>query len=74
MDTPTIEEEWIDIAAAAKRQHCATDTIRQHVRKIRATAQPLTDEQKAALEKVFLEHLLEREAKRKTPEAVGTTP
>lgn len=102
------EEEWIDVAAAAERYHCSTQTIRrwamlgelaarrersigrdgrwviktwirvsdlddvfgsaahdEHVRKIRATAQPFTVEQKVALRKVFLEHLLEREAKRK---------
>ncbi|MGP5929137.1 hypothetical protein [Corynebacterium glyciniphilum] len=35
-----------------------------HVRKIRATAQPFTDEQKRALRKVFLAHLLDREEKR----------
>ncbi|MDN6304491.1 MAG: hypothetical protein L0J74_01595 [Corynebacterium sp.] len=38
---------------------------KEHVRKIRATARPFTDEQKVALRKVFLAHLLEREAKRK---------
>lgn len=37
----------------------------EHVRKIRATERPVTDEQKVALRKVFLEQLLEREAKRK---------
>lgn len=110
------EEEWIDIAAAAERHHCAADTIRrcarageltarkektigrdgrrviktwvrvsdldgvfrptaheEHVRKTRATAQPFTDEQKAALEKVFLDHLLEREAKRAKRRTVVTT-
>lgn len=110
------EEEWIDVAAAAERHHCAADTIRrwfrlgelparkersigrdgrwviktwvrvsaldnvfrptaheEHVRKIRATAQPFTDEQKAALKKVFLEHLLEREAKRAKARTVATT-
>lgn len=36
-----------------------------HVRKIRATAQPFTSEQKVALRKVFRAHLLDREAKRK---------
>lgn len=36
-----------------------------HVRKIRATARPLTDDQKNALRKVLLAHLLEREEKRK---------
>ncbi|QOT16822.1 hypothetical protein [Paenarthrobacter sp. YJN-5] len=34
-----------------------------HVRKIRASAPPLTVEQKIAIRDVFLEHLLEREAK-----------
>ena len=110
------EEEWIDIAAAAERHHCSTQTIRrrikqgalaarkegstgrdgrwvlktwvrvsdlddvfrptaheEHVRKIRATAQPFTDEQKAALEKVFLDHLIEREAKRAKARNVSTT-
>lgn len=36
-----------------------------HVRKIRASAQPLTVEQKVAIRDVLLEHLLEREEKRK---------
>ena len=38
---------------------------KEHVRKIHATAQPLTDEQKRAIRKVFLAHQLDREAKRK---------
>lgn len=101
------EDEWIDLAAAARRHHCIPDTIRrwtkryvlerrleesigrdgrwavrawmrvrdldevtgvtarpEHVRKIRATAQPFTDEQKIALRKVFLAHLQDREEKR----------
>jgi hypothetical protein len=45
----------------------------EHVRKIRATAVPFTDEQKIAIRKVFLEHLLEREAKRKLARGDGTT-
>lgn len=36
-----------------------------HVRRIRASAQPLTVEQKIAIRDVFLEHLLEREERRK---------
>lgn len=40
-----------------------------HVRRIRASAPPLTIEQKIAIRDVFLEHLLEREEKRKS---VGT--
>ncbi|MEL0525952.1 hypothetical protein, partial [Neisseria gonorrhoeae] len=44
-----------------------------HVRKIRATAQPFTDGQRAALRKVFLEYLLEREEKRKRVKAGGAT-
>lgn len=36
-----------------------------HVRRIRASAQPLQFEQKVAIRDVFLEHLLEREEKRK---------
>lgn len=36
-----------------------------HVRRIRASAQPLQLEQKVAIRDVFLEHLLEREEKRK---------
>ncbi|WP_156761955.1 helix-turn-helix transcriptional regulator [Microbacterium karelineae] len=36
-----------------------------HVRRIRASAQPLHFEQKVAIRDVFLEHLLEREEKRK---------
>ena len=44
-----------------------------HVRKIRATAQPLTDEQKRAIRKVFLAHLLDREEKRKQARAEGAT-
>lgn len=44
---------------------------KEHVRKIRATAQPLTDEQKVALRKVFLAHLLAREAKRKQARGRG---
>ncbi len=46
---------------------------KEHVRKIRATAQPLTDEQKRAIRKVFLAHLLEREAKRKRARIGGAT-
>ena len=38
----------------------------EHVRRIRASAQPLQFEQKVALRDVLLEHLLEREAKRKS--------
>jgi hypothetical protein len=34
---------------------------------------PFTDEQKIAIRKVFLEHLLEREAKRKLARGDGTT-
>lgn len=45
----------------------------EHVRKIRATAQPFTDEQKLALRKVFLEHILAREAKRKVAAAGGAS-
>ncbi|MDN6281856.1 MULTISPECIES: hypothetical protein [Actinomycetes] len=45
----------------------------EHVRKIRGTARPFTDEQKVALRKVFLEHLLEREEKRKRAKAGGAT-
>lgn len=108
------EEEWIDVAAAAERHDCSTQTIRrwigvgelparkersigrdgrwviktwirvsdldevfrtgaheEHVRKIRATAQPFTDEQKVALRKVLLAHLLEREEKRKQARGRG---
>lgn len=36
-----------------------------HVRRIRASAKPLQFEQKVAIRDVFLEHLLEREEKRK---------
>lgn len=110
------EEEWIDVAAAAERYHCSTQSIRrwirlgelaarkersigrdgrwviktwirvtdlddvfgsaadeEHVRKIRGTAKPFTVEQKVALRKVFLAHLLEREAKRKRTRADGAT-
>ena len=42
-----------------------------HVRKIRATAGPLTDEQKIALRKVLLAHLMDREEKRKRTRAGG---
>lgn len=44
---------------------------KEHVRKIRATTQPLTDEQKVALRKVFLAHLLAREATRKQARGRG---
>lgn len=40
-------------------------TQEDHVRRIRALAPPLTVEQKVAIRGVLLEHLLEREAKRK---------
>lgn len=43
----------------------------EHVRRIRATAPPLSDAQKRAIAKVFLEHLQEREAKRETASAGG---
>jgi len=36
----------------------------EHVRRIRASARPLTAEQKIAIRKVFFDHLLEREARR----------
>lgn len=36
----------------------------EHVRRIRATAQPLTRDQKIVLRKVLLDHLAEKEAKR----------
>lgn len=42
-----------------------------HVRKIRATAQPFTEDQKVALRKVFVAHLLEREDKRKRARSRG---
>lgn len=110
------EDEWIDVAAAAERYHCSTQTIRrwaklgelaerkeaslgrdgrgviktwilvddlermfrpnaheEHLRKIRATAQPFTEEQKIALRKVFLEHILAREVKRKVAAAGGAS-
>lgn len=35
----------------------------EHVRRIRATARPLTTEQRIAIRQVFLDHLLERQAK-----------
>lgn len=110
------EGEWIDVAAAAKRHHCSTQSIwrrirqgslparidevsgrdgrpvietlirvsdlndafgwtahEEHVRRIRASAPPLTVEQKVAICNVFLEHLLEREAKRRNGRIAGTT-
>ncbi|MBB3036285.1 hypothetical protein [Hoyosella altamirensis] len=109
------DDEWLDVATAAERHRCSTQTIRrrirqgvlpartekvrrrdgrpviktlirvsdlndafgwtaqaEHVRKIRATARPLTDEQKVAIRNVFLEHLLEREAKRRSARTDGT--
>lgn len=42
-----------------------------HVRRIRASAPPLTVEQKIVIRDVFLEHLLEREAKRNSAETEG---
>lgn len=44
-----------------------------HVRKIRASAPPMTDEQKVVIRNVFLDHLLEREAKGRSPRTDGTT-
>jgi hypothetical protein len=41
----------------------------EHVRRIRAAAPPLSDRQKRAIAKVFLEHLQEREAKRHSASA-----
>ena len=110
------EDEWIDVAAAAERYHCSTQTIRrwaklgelaarkeaslgrdgrgvvktwilvddlehifrpnaheEHVRKIRATAQPFTEDQKIALRKVIFEHILAREAKRRAAGAGGAS-
>lgn len=101
------EDESIDVAAAANRHRCSTQTIwrrigqgilpahkekvsgrdgrpvvktlvrvadlnntfgwnvhDEHVRRTRASARPLTVEQKVALRDVLLEHLLEREAKK----------
>lgn len=48
-------------------------TRKEHVRKIRATAQPFTDEQKVALRKVSLGRLLARGAKRKKADAGGAS-
>jgi len=42
-----------------------------HVRRIRASAQPLAVEQKIAIRDVFLEHLLEREERRKRAGTAG---
>lgn len=42
-----------------------------HVRRIRALAPPLTVEQKVAIRDVFLEHLLERDEKRKRAGTAG---
>ncbi|MGN0094815.1 MAG: hypothetical protein ACI38U_02015 [Corynebacterium sp.] len=39
----------------------------EHVRKIRESVRPFSQEQAAAIRQVFLEHLLEREAKRGRP-------
>lgn len=38
----------------------------EHVRRIRESAPPLSDEQKAAIRKVFLDHLREREARQRS--------
>jgi len=40
----------------------------EHVRRIRESAPPLTDEQKEMIYDVFLKHLLEREAERERAE------
>ncbi len=78
------EDEWIDVAAAAERHDCSTQTIWRRIRQgslqartektagrdgqqvirtwVRASAPPLTVEQKVAIRKVSLDHLLEREA------------
>lgn len=45
----------------------------EHVRKIRASATPLTVEQKIAIRDVFLKYLLEREARRNNARTGGTT-
>lgn len=103
------DDELIDVAAAAERHHCSTQTIwrriregslpartakvcgrdgrpvvktliavsdlddvfgwtahKRHVQRIRDTAPPLTEEQKAAIRKVFLDHLRDRDAKRRS--------
>jgi len=103
------DDELIDVAAAAERHHCSTQTIwrriregslpartakvsgrdgrpvvktlihvsdlddvfgwtahERHVQKIRDAVPPLTEEQKAAIRKVFLDHLRDRDAKRRS--------
>lgn len=46
---------------------------REHVRKIRESAPPLTDAQKVAIGKVFLDHLRDRDAKRRSDRASDRT-
>lgn len=50
---------WVRIADLAEVS--GENARKEHVRKIRATAKPLTDEQKKVIVKVFLEHLRDRE-------------
>lgn len=45
----------------------------EHVRKVREAVSPLTEERRADIGKVFLEHLLDREAKRNASRAGGAT-
>lgn len=45
----------------------------EHVRRIRATAQPLTRDQKIALRDVLRAHLRERETRRRARESRGST-
>lgn len=111
-----LDDDWLDVAAAAERHDCSTKTMRRrirqgdlpartekvsgrdgrpviktlirvsdlndefgwtardaNVRRIRESAPPWSDEQKIAIRKVFLEHLLEREAKRSDARTDGTS-